>query len=282
MSATRSGEGREAGKAADARDSSRDPLDFTGQVAVVTGGSRGVGRAIAEAYLRAGADVLVCGRNEPATERLPSASDRRAVFFKADVRDAEKAAAVVRNAVERFGHLDVLVNNAGGSPSVPSAEASPRFVSSVVALNLLAPFYCAQAAYAVMQAQEAGGCVINIASVSGLRPSPGSAAYAAAKAGLINLTRTLAVEWAPKVRVNCVVGGLLATESADEHYGGEAGLRAVAATVPLKRMGTPADVAGICLFLSSPLSAYVTGAAIEAHGGGEWPAYLTALERERK
>jgi NAD(P)-dependent dehydrogenase (short-subunit alcohol dehydrogenase family) len=179
--------------------------------------------------------------------------------------------------VSRFGRLDVLVNNAGGSPHVAAAEASPRFVASVVALNLLAPFYCAQAANAVLQ-QGDGGSIVNVGSVSGLRPSPGTAAYGAAKAGLVNLTETLAVEWAPKVRVNCISAGLLDTGAGPEHYGGAEGMARVAATVPLGRMGTPADVAGTCLFLASPLGAYVTGANLVVHGGGEWPAFLRAAQ----
>jgi NAD(P)-dependent dehydrogenase (short-subunit alcohol dehydrogenase family) len=251
-------------------------IDFTGKVVVVTGGSRGVGRGITEAFLAAGAEVAICGRSEPAVDELPRGGGRRAVFLSADVRDADQAAVVITATAERFGHLDVLVNNAGGSPAVPAADASARFVAQVVALNLLAPMYCSQAANAVMQA-GGGGSIVNIGSVSGLRPSPGTAAYGAAKAGLINLTRTLAVEWAPKVRVNCVVAGLIATEAAEDHYGGAAGLAAVAATVPLGRMGTPQDVAGACLFLSSPLASYVSGAAIEVHGGGEGPAFLAAL-----
>jgi len=252
-------------------------IDFTGSVVVVTGGSRGVGRAITEAFLAAGAEVAICGRRQPAVDELPLVSGRRAEFFPADVRDAEQAAGVLTWTAERFGRVDVLVNNAGGSPAVPAADASPRFVSQVVALNLLAPMYCAQAANAVMQAEGAGGSIINIGSVSGLRPSPGTAAYGAAKAGLVSLTRTLAVEWAPKVRVNCVVAGMIATEAAEDHYGGVAGLAAVAATVPLGRMGTPEDVAGACLFLASPLASYVSGAALEVHGGGEAPAFLSAL-----
>jgi NAD(P)-dependent dehydrogenase (short-subunit alcohol dehydrogenase family) len=255
-----------------------EALDFTGRVVVVTGGSRGVGRGIAEAFLAAGADVTICGRTEPAVDELPAGGGRRALFVSADVRDAGQAASVVTATAERFGRLDVLVNNAGGSPAVPAADASPRFVSQVVALNLLAPLYCAQAANAVMQAAGGGGSIVNIASVSGLRPSPGTAAYGAAKAGLVNLTRTLAVEWAPKVRVNCVVAGMIATEAAESHYGGAAGLAAVAATVPLRRMGTPEDVAGACLFLASPLASYVSGAALEVHGGGEGPAFLAALQ----
>lgn len=257
--------------------SAGDPLDFSGRVVVVTGGTRGVGRGIAEAFLGAGADVVVCARHAPSA--LPERNGATASFVAADVRRAEEASAVMEAATERHGQLDVLVNNAGGSPTVASAEASPNFFTSVVALNLLAPFFCAQAANAVMQRRRQGGAIVNVASVSGLRPSPGTAAYGAAKAGLINLTRTLAVEWGPRVRVNCVVAGLLATEAAADHYGGEDGLAAVAATVPAGRMGTPEDVAGVCLFLASPLAAYVSGAAVEAHGGGEWPAYLTALQK---
>jgi len=252
-------------------------IDFTGKVVVVTGGARGVGRGITEAFLAAGAEVTICGRNEPGRDELPAAGGRRAVFLPADVRDAEQAASVLTTTAQRFGHVDVLVNNAGGSPAVPAADASPRFAAQVVALNLLAPMYCAQAANALMQAAAEGGSIVNIGSVSGLRPSPGTAAYGAAKAGLVNLTRTLAVEWAPKVRVNCVVAGMIATEAAEDHYGGAAGLAAVAATVPLGRMGTPEDVAGACLFLASPLASYVSGAALEVHGGGESPAFLTAI-----
>ena len=200
------------------------------------------------------------------------------MFVRADVRDADQAASIVAEATGRFGRLDLLVNNAGGSPSVPAADASPKFVSSVVALNLLAPFYCAQAANAFMREQDGGGSIVSIASISGLRPSPGSAAYGAAKAGLINLTRTLAIEWAPKVRVNCVVAGMLATETVDAHYGGAEGVAAVSSTVPLGRLGTPADVARACMFLASPLASFVSGAALEVHGGGESPHYLAVLD----
>jgi NAD(P)-dependent dehydrogenase (short-subunit alcohol dehydrogenase family) len=114
--------------------------------------------------------------------------------------------------------------------------------------------------------------------VSGLRPSPNSAAYGAAKAGLLSLTQTLAVEWAPKVRVNACTAGLVATEDSLEWYGGQEGLDRVAATVPLGRFGTPADVADAVLFLASPLASYITGANLVLHGGGEWPAFLRAAE----
>lgn len=244
-------------------------FDFSDQVVVVTGGTRGVGAGIVKAFLAAGAEVVTCGRNEV---EVPGA-----LFVTADVRQPEQAHRVIDTAVERFGRLDVLVNNAGGSPHVMADGASPRFVEAIVSLNLLAPFYCAQAAYRVMSGQESGGAIVNVASVSGLRPSPGTSAYGAAKAGLINLTSTLAVEWAPRVRVNCVSAGLLETDAGDEHYGGAEGLARVAATVPLGRMGGPDDVAAACMFLASPAAAFISGANLVVHGGGEWPAFLTAL-----
>ena len=248
-------------------------IDFSGRVALVTGGSRGVGRGIVEGFLAAGASVMTCGRTEP--EDLPEG----AAFTVTDVRDAEQVDALVTATTERFGRLDVLVNNAGGSPPADAATASPRFSTSIVALNLLAPLFCAQRANAVMQGQDGGGAIVNIASVSGVRPSPGTAAYGAAKAGLINLTQTLAVEWAPKVRVNAVTAGMILTEQADLFYGDEAGIARVAATVPLGRLGQPSDVADACLFLSSPLASYISGANLVVHGGGERPAFLEAANR---
>ena len=255
-----------------------DPLDFAGRAVLVTGGTRGIGHGIATRFLGAGADVVVVGRNAP---QAPVAVDgREALFVRADVRDPDEVDAAVARATERFGRLDVLVNNAGGSPGADAATASARFFAAIIDLNLTAPLVFAQRANAVMQGQPGGGVVINIASVSGARPSPGTAAYGAAKAGLLSLTRTLAVEWAPKVRVCAVTAGLVRTELAHLHYGDEAGVARAAATVPLGRLGTPRDVADACLFLASPLAAYVSGAALEVHGGGERPAFLDAVDGE--
>jgi NAD(P)-dependent dehydrogenase (short-subunit alcohol dehydrogenase family) len=252
----------------------RDALEMTGKVVVVTGGGRGVGRGISECFLEAGARVVVCGRREP--EVLPHAGGLQAEFIATDVRDVDQIDLVVSSTLDRHRHLDVLVNNAGGSPTADSATASPRFASSVLNLNLLASLNFAQRANEVMQTQDSGGSIINIASVSGTRPSPGTAAYGAAKAGLLNLTETLAVEWAPKVRVNAVTAGMIRTEQAHLHYGDEAGIARVAATVPLGRLGEPRDVGDACLFLASPLASYVSGAHLLVHGGGEKPAYLGA------
>jgi NAD(P)-dependent dehydrogenase (short-subunit alcohol dehydrogenase family) len=245
-------------------------IELDGRVALVTGGSRGVGRGIVERFLGAGASVMTCGRKEP--DNLPA----DVAFTVADVRDAEQVDTLVSATVERFGRLDVLVNNAGGSPPADAATASPRFSTAIITLNLLGPLFCAQRANAVMQEQEDGGAIVNIASVSGMRPSPGTAAYGAAKAGLINLTQTLAVEWAPKVRVNAVTAGMIRTEQAHLFYGDETGIAQVAATVPLGRLGEPSDVGDACVFLSSPLARYVSGANLVVHGGGEPPPFLEA------
>ncbi len=251
-----------------------NPFDFGGRAVLITGGSRGIGRGIAEAFLAAGANVAVCGRTKP--DELPSAGGKSAVFVGADVRDAEQVEKMVNEAVERLGRLDVLINNAGGAPFAEAATASPRFSEKIIQLNLTAALHCAQQANRIMQGQASGGSIVNIASVSGVRPSPGTAAYGAAKAGLINLSGTLAIEWAPKVRVNSIAAGLIRTEQAHLHYGDEDGIARVARTVPLQRLGTPDDVAGACMFFASPLAAYVSGANLVLHGGGETPAFISA------
>jgi NAD(P)-dependent dehydrogenase (short-subunit alcohol dehydrogenase family) len=249
-----------------------------GHAVLVTGGTRGIGAGLARGFLRSGARVLVCGRTEPA--ELPSAGSQAAVFARADVRDPEQAAFAVRRAVEEFGRLDVVVSNAGGSPYAAAATASPRFHAKVIELNLIAPLHVAQAANAVMQRQadqgQGGGSIIMVGSVSGSRPSPGTAAYGAAKAGLHHLVTSLAIEWGPAVRVNCVVPGFVATEAVGAQYGDPATVTAIEATVPLRRMATPDDVAQACLFLASPGARYISGACLTVHGGGEPPAFLSA------
>jgi NAD(P)-dependent dehydrogenase (short-subunit alcohol dehydrogenase family) len=246
-------------------------IQFTDQVVLVTGGTRGIGRQIVEAFTEAGARVFMCARNPPSAESP-------ATFIQTNVRDPEEVARLVSRVHKETGKIDVLINNAGGSPWSMAAEASPRFHASIIDLNLTAPLHVSQAVNAKMQVQDAGGAIVNIASVSATRPSPGTAAYGAAKAGLLSLTQSLAVEWAPKVRVNAIAAGLIETEQCELHYGGPDGLERVAATVPLGRMGTAQDVARAALFLASPAAGYASGSTIRLDGGGEWPAFIAAAQ----
>jgi NAD(P)-dependent dehydrogenase (short-subunit alcohol dehydrogenase family) len=255
-----------------------DPLDFTGRTVIVTGGTKGLGRAIATRFLLHGADVVICARREP--EAPVGVDGRTARFVACDVREPEQVAAVVSAAVAATGRVDVLVNNAGGAPPAESATVSPRFNEKIVALNLLAPMTFAQAVHDVMQAQDDGGVIVNIASVSGTRANPAGAAYGAAKAGLINLTQTLAAEWGPKIRVVAPVVGMIVTEEAHLFYGDEEGIAAVGRTLALGRMGDPVEIADVVLFAASPLARWMSGCTIPVDGGGELPAYLAASTGE--
>lgn len=248
-------------------------LGLGGRVALVTGGVRGVGLGVSRVLADLGATVVACARTDPGPlEGID--------YLPCDVRDAEQVQRLVDTVAQRYGRLDVVVNNAGGSPFALAAEASPRFASRIVELNLLAPLTVAQAANAVMQRQDDGGAIVMISSVSGHRPSPGTAAYGAAKAGLDNIAGTLAVEWGPKVRVNSVVAGMVRTDQAQLHYGDDEQVAAVGRTVPLGRLAEPAEIGWCVAFLASPLASYVSGATLAAHGGGERPAFLDAAREQ--
>lgn len=242
-------------------------LDLAGRVVLVTGGTRGIGRGITTAFLDAGATVVTCSRSD--VEPVPGSSHR-----VCDVRDAEAVTAMVEAVAAEHGRLDVLVNNAGGAPATEAATASPRFHDKILALNLSAPLVLAQAANRVMQAQETGGAIVNISSISAHRPAPTIAAYGAAKAGLDSLTRSLAMEWGPRVRVNAIDVGLCRTEQTDDHYGDDARVAAIESTIPLGRMATPTEVGHVAVFLASPLASYVSGARVTCDGGGEPPVFL--------
>ena len=255
-------------------------VDLSARVALVTGGSQGIGAGIAAVLVEAGATVVTCARSAVETP-APGTT-----HVQCDVRDPDAVRAMVEGIVAEHGRLDILVNNAGGSPYALAADASPRFLDKVLGLNLTAPLLVAQAANAVMQRQgsagEGGGVVVNISSVSALRPSPGTAAYGAAKAGVDSLTKSLAVEWGPKVRVNSVDVGLCRTEQTADHYGGDETVRAIEETIPLGRMAEPAEVGRVVAFLASDLASYVSGASVECHGGGEPPIFLHVVQKENQ
>ncbi|MFW0787504.1 SDR family oxidoreductase [Gordonia sp. CPCC 206044] len=249
-------------------------LGLEKKVVLVTGGTRGVGAGITKVLADLGAVPIVCGRS--------AVPDLAAEFVSCDVRDADAVDAMVRGIVDQHGRLDAVVNNAGGSPFALAADASPRFASKIIELNLLAPLTVARAANAVMQEQSGGGAIVNVSSVSGHRPSPGTSAYGAAKAGLDNMITSLAIEWAPQVRINSVVCGAVLTEQAHLHLGDDEGVAAVGATIPMGRLAMPADVGNAVAFLLSPLAEYITGSTLTVHGGGEKPAFLAVANAENK
>jgi NAD(P)-dependent dehydrogenase (short-subunit alcohol dehydrogenase family) len=237
-------------------------------VVLVTGGVRGVGAGISSVFAGQGAVVVTCARRP--------VDGLGYEFYSCDVREPDSVGGLIDAIIERHGRLDVVVNNAGGSPYALAAEASPRFHQKVIELNLLGMLNVSLAANKVMQSQDAGGAIISVSSVSGRRPSPGTAAYGAAKAGVDSLTATLAVEWAPKVRVNAVVAGMVATEQVELFYGDSESQAAVAATVPLGRLARPDEIGWAAAFLASDAASYISGAALPVHGGGEPPPFLSA------
>ncbi len=250
-------------------------LDLSGRVALVTGGSRGIGRGIAAVLGEAGATVVTCGRS--GIDDPVAGTEHRVC----DVRDPEAVAALIAGIVASHGRLDLVVNNAGGAPYALAADSSSRLDDKILGLNLSAVLTVSKAANAVMQAQPDGGVIVNISSVSALRPSPGTASYGAAKAGVDSLTKTLAVEWGPRVRVNSIDVGLCRTEQTADHYGDDATVAAVEATIPLGRMAEPEEVGRVVAFLASDLASYVSGATVACHGGGEPPVFLHVVTKEQ-
>lgn len=258
-----------AGMAGTARATGATGASLRGRVAVVTGGTRGVGAGITRSFVAAGADVLVCARRPPETP-LPGTR-----FARLDVLDP----AAVLDFFDALPRLDVLVNNAGGAPYRLLTDVGPERHARVLELNLVAPLTVSLAAYPHLE--RARGSIVMIGSVSGGRPSPGTAAYGAAKAGLESLARSMAVEWAPQVRVNTLVVGMVRTELSHLHYGDEDGVTAVCRTVPLGRLAEPSDIGEAAVFLASDAAAYITGASLLVHGGGERPAFLDAATVNR-
>nr|WP_090279799.1 SDR family oxidoreductase [Mycolicibacterium komanii]CRL75855.1 dehydrogenase [Mycolicibacterium komanii] len=249
-------------------------LGLGGRVVLVTGGVRGVGAGISAVFADQGATVVTCARRP--VEGLPYE------FHPCDVRDDDAVASMIETIAERHGRLDVVVNNAGGSPYVLAAESSAKFSRKILELNLLGPLSVSTHANTFMQKQERGGSIVNIASVSGRRPTPGTAPYGAAKAGVESLTSTLAVEWAPKVRVNSVVVGMVETEQSELFYGDADSIAAISRNVPLGRLAKPADVGWAAAFLASDAACYISGASLEVHGGGEPPHYLATTTADIK
>lgn len=238
---------------------------------LVTGGSKGIGKAITLALADSGADVAVSfKKDEIAAEQLKRELEekgKKCILLQKDAGNAEEAESTVKMAVEQLGGLDILVNNAGISVPRPLLDLAESDWDLVVNTNVKGPFILSQHAARIMR--KAGqGIIINIASMSGLEPYPGMGAYSVSKAGLIMLTRLMALEWAEYgIRVNSICPGLIRTPLSEPIYSEPDLAKKRSELVPLGRIGTPEDIASIVRFLASPGASYITGQVIVADGG---------------
>lgn len=244
-------------------------MDLNGKVAVVTGGSRGIGRAVAEGLAAAGADVVVASRKldacEKAAAEIEATTGRRVVPVACNVSHWEQCGQLVEETYAAFGHCEVLVNNAGLSPLYPDLVAvTEELYDKTHAVNAKGPFRLA-ALFGSRMHEGNGGSIINVSSVASWRPGPGDLPYAMAKAGLNALTLGLAGAFAPNVRANVVLPGPFETDIAKAWAPGA--VEQMARMNPLARIGQPADMVGICVFLASDAASYVNGAQILLDGG---------------
>ena len=245
-----------------------DPFDLTGKVALVTGGSRGLGKAMCLAFAEQGADLVIASRkreNCASLAREVEALGSRALPVAVNVGDWQQLEALADAAYARFGKVDVLVNNAGMSPLYPSLDAvSESLFDKVVAVNLKGPFRLA-ALIGSRMAEGDGGSIINVSSTAAVHPSKDAAIYGAAKAGLNNLTETLAQVLGPKVRVNCIMPGPFLTDISKAWdmaaFNERAQLKA------LRRGGEPEEIVGAALYFASAASSFTTGAILKIDGG---------------
>jgi NAD(P)-dependent dehydrogenase (short-subunit alcohol dehydrogenase family) len=240
-------------------------LGLEGKVALITGGSRGIGRAIAARFAEAGAKVMISSRKPEALAEAAASIEGDVTWFAANAGDREGAAACVDATVERLGGLDILVNNAGTSPYFgPLVGLDGPRAAKTVQVNQDAVLVWTQLAWHAAMAEH-GGNVINLASVGGLSVEPGIGWYNVTKAAVIHLTRQLAFELAPRVRVNALAPGLVKTDLARRLW--ERGEKAIADHLPLKRLGEPDDVAKVALFLASDAASWITGQTFVVDGG---------------
>jgi NAD(P)-dependent dehydrogenase (short-subunit alcohol dehydrogenase family) len=246
-------------------------FDLTGKAAIVTGGGKGLGLAISMGLAEAGMDVLVCARElAPLKEAAQEIREKgvKAAAVSMDVRDQEQVASMVETAVSEFGRIDLLVNNAGASFHCPVEEISSNGWSAVVDINLKGVFLCSREVGKVMK-EQGGGVIVNITSIAGRDGSPYMAPYGAAKAGVINFTRTLAMEWARhNIRVNALGPGPFMTEGAADTLWQKPELKERRlSSVPMKRFGEPDEIVGAVIFLASGASSFMSGDTIYVDGG---------------
>ena len=245
-------------------------FSLEGKVAIVTGASKETGRTIAIEMAKAGADVVVAARTVEGIENAatePCSLSRRSLAVPTDVREAEQVDNMIKKTVETFGRVDILVNNTGTDFMATALEMSEKGWDSMVRLNLKSHFLCSKAVIGTMM-KQGGGSIVDVASAEGLRAAPSNPAYGAAKAGVINLVKTLAVEWARyNVRVNAVAPGFIETPVLPMALDGYPQLRDVYGRIPLRRAAKQTEVAAAVIYLASDAAGYTTGITITLDGG---------------
>ncbi|MEO6445513.1 MAG: SDR family oxidoreductase [Gemmatimonadaceae bacterium] len=244
---------------------------LTGKIALVTGGTRGIGRAISLAFARAGARVVVSSRKEAAVEETVAAMRGEGLLAEgipANVGRLDEALALVDRAVELTGGVDIIVNNAAANPVYgPVQDTTPEAYAKIMDVNLRAPFEIAKRALPAMVARG-GGTIINISSIGGISPEESLGIYSVSKAALISLTQVMAREWGHSgVRANAICPGLIKTHFSQALWGDDQRLQQTHDTQPIPRMGEPDDVAHMALFLASPASSFCTGGVYMVDGG---------------
>jgi 7-alpha-hydroxysteroid dehydrogenase len=250
-----------------------DRFRLTDSVAVVTGAGRGIGAACAVALAEAGADLVISARTEEQLRQVADrieATGRRAEVVPADLDDLEAVARLAQVATDVYGRLDVVVNNVGGTMPRPFLDTSPRFLEAAFHWNVATAHALTRAAVPLML-ETGGGSVVGISSAMGRLADRGFVAYGTAKAALAHYTRLAARDLAPRVRVNAIAVGSVATSALDIVLDDDAMRRTMEEATPMKRIGDPQDIAAAVVYLSSPAGGYITGKVIEVDGGLEYP-----------
>jgi NAD(P)-dependent dehydrogenase (short-subunit alcohol dehydrogenase family) len=250
---------------------SADRFSLQGKTAIITGGSRGIGLAIARAFVDAGASVALAARGQVELEEAASAigaTGGRAVAIPTDVTDEAQVQALVERTVRELGTVDILVNNAGAAPFIaPFVETRPDGFDKYFGVNFTSAVLCTRAVAPILLAKRQG-CVLNVASISGLIATPGESYYGSAKAALIQFTRTIAHEWASaNIRVNAIAPGWVDTPMNESIRSNPESNQAILGLIPLGRWGESEDIASAALYLCSPAASFVTGATLVVDGG---------------
>ena len=246
-------------------------FSLSGKVALITGASKGIGRAIAEMYAEAGAKVVISSRKQEAVDSVAQEiknKGHQAIAIACHVGDANDIKRLVDETIRQFGTIDILVNNAAANPSFgPVVETSESAYDKIMNVNVKGPFELSKLVYPFMKAKK-NGSVINISSIGGLKPEPGLGIYSMSKAAIISLTKVLAKEWGDDhIRVNVICPGLIKTKFSEALWGNEKIMGMMMKMLSLKRVGTPEEIAALALYLASDASAYSTGSVFTADGG---------------